>query len=101
MLPARRPLRRAARWDGIVPMTRGPEGVGFVTPDDIAMIVTEIARLRGSVEGFDVVVNAGPPPTASLAEFESAGATWSITSMGDFPGWLDELHGIVAGGPPR
>jgi alkanesulfonate monooxygenase SsuD/methylene tetrahydromethanopterin reductase-like flavin-dependent oxidoreductase (luciferase family) len=101
MLPARRPLRRAARWDGIVPMTRGPEGVGFVTPDDVAMIVTEIARLRGSVEGFDVVVNAGPPPTATLAEFESAGATWSITSMGDFPGWLDELHGIVAGGPPR
>jgi alkanesulfonate monooxygenase SsuD/methylene tetrahydromethanopterin reductase-like flavin-dependent oxidoreductase (luciferase family) len=101
MLPARRPLARAARWDGVVPMKTGPGGVGFVNPDDVASIVAEIGSRRGSLEGFDVVVNAGPPPTASLAEFEAAGATWYITSMGEFPGWLDELRGIVAGGPPR
>ena len=101
MLPARRPLARAARWDGVVPMKTGPEGVGFVTPDDVASIVAEISSLRGSLDGFDVVVNAGPPPTASVAEFEAAGATWCITSMGEFPGWIDELREIVAGGPPR
>jgi hypothetical protein len=81
-------------------MKAGPDGVGFVTPGDVSEIVDEIRRQRGSVDGFDVVVNAGPPPTATIAEFEAAGATWMITSMGDFPGWLEELHGIVAGGPP-
>jgi alkanesulfonate monooxygenase SsuD/methylene tetrahydromethanopterin reductase-like flavin-dependent oxidoreductase (luciferase family) len=100
MLPARRPLLRAARWDGVVPMKTDPDGVGFVTPDDVAEIVAEIGRHRGSLDGFDVVVNAGPPPTATIADFADAGATWYVTSMGDFPGWLDELHGIVAGGPP-
>ncbi len=101
MLPARRPLLRAARWDGVVPMTSGTAGVGFVTPADVASIVAEIASLRGTLEGFDVAVNAGPPPIASVSEFAAAGATWWITSMGDFPGWIDELREIVEGGPPR
>ena len=101
MLPSRRALVRAARWDGVVPMKTGADGIGFITPLDVASIVAEIGERRGSVEGFDVVVNAGPPPTASIQEFEDAGATWWMISMGDFPGWIDELRPIVDAGPPR
>ncbi len=101
MLPYRRALIRAARWDGVVPMKVGAGGIEFVDPDDVASIVAEIGARRGSLEGFDVVVNAGPPPTASVAEFAAAGANWWLTSMGDFPGWLDELRGVVDAGPPR
>ena len=54
-----------------------------------------------SLDGFDVVVNPGPPPAASVADFEAAGATWWMASMGDFPGWLDELRAFVDAGPPR
>jgi alkanesulfonate monooxygenase SsuD/methylene tetrahydromethanopterin reductase-like flavin-dependent oxidoreductase (luciferase family) len=101
MLPFRRPLARAARYDGVVPIKTGGDGVAFVTPDDVASILAEIATRRESMDGFDVVVNAGPPPAASPDEFAAAGATWWMVSMGHFPGWFDELRGIVRDGPPR
>ncbi len=101
VLPARRALVRAARWDGVVPMKDGAGGIGFVNPDDVASIVAEIASRRESMMGFDVVVNAGPPPYASIADFEAAGTTWWMVSMGEFPGWLDELRAVVDAGPPR
>ncbi len=101
MLPSRRALARAARWDGVVPMKTGPDGTAFVTPVDVASIVAEIASHRDSMEGFDVVVNAGPPPHASVSDFEAAGTTWWMISMGEFPGWLDELRTVVDAGPPR
>jgi len=100
-LPSRRAIARAARWDGIVPIHVGSHGVEFLEPADIDSIVTEVGRRRGSLDGFDVAVNPGPPPIASVAEFESAGATWWMTSMDGFPGWLDVLRGIVDTGPPR
>jgi alkanesulfonate monooxygenase SsuD/methylene tetrahydromethanopterin reductase-like flavin-dependent oxidoreductase (luciferase family) len=101
MLPFRRAIARAARWDGVVPIKVGREGVEFLTPDDVGAIVDDIRERRGSLDRFDVVVNAGPPPTKSVAEYEAAGATWWMASMGDFPGWLDELRAIVDAGPPR
>lgn len=97
VLPGRRPLARAARWDGVVPM----QSDRFLDPDDIASIAADIARDRGSLHGFDIVVNAGPPPHATVDEFAAAGATWWMASMGHFPGWLDELRGVVRAGPPR
>jgi alkanesulfonate monooxygenase SsuD/methylene tetrahydromethanopterin reductase-like flavin-dependent oxidoreductase (luciferase family) len=100
-LPSRRPLQRAARFDGVAPMKASAEGVGFVTPDDVASIVAEIRAKRGSLDGFDVLVNPGPPPTATIDEFAAAGATWYVASMGRFPGWLEELRPIVENGPPR
>jgi len=101
MLPHRGALVRAARWDGVVPMRVGPNGIEFVVPDDVASIVADIRARRDSLDGFDVVVNAGPPPHASVADFEAAGATWWMVSMGEFPGWLDELRAVVDARPPR
>jgi alkanesulfonate monooxygenase SsuD/methylene tetrahydromethanopterin reductase-like flavin-dependent oxidoreductase (luciferase family) len=100
-LPSRRAIARAARWDGIAPIQVGATGIEFLTPDDIAMVVAEIRQRRGSLEGFDVVVNPGPPPTATVSAFEAAGATWWLTSVDYFPGWLDSLQSIVEEGPPH
>jgi len=101
MLPARGGLRRAARWDGIVPMRSLGSGIGFLDPDDIAALCAEVRSQRGSLDGFDVVVNAGPPPCATVEDFERAGATWWMASMDDSPGWFDLLLDIVSDGPPR
>ncbi len=101
MLPFRGALARAARWDGVVPLKVGPQGIGFLAPDDVASIVADVRARRGSLDGFDVVVNAGPPPHASVADYEAAGATWWMASMGEFPGWLEELRSIVDAGPGR
>ena len=101
MLPFRRALLRAARWDGVVPIKVGAGGVEFLDPDDVASVVDEIGTRRGSLDGFDVVVNPGPPPTSSVLDYAAAGATWWMTSMGEFPGWFDELRAVVDAGPPR
>jgi alkanesulfonate monooxygenase SsuD/methylene tetrahydromethanopterin reductase-like flavin-dependent oxidoreductase (luciferase family) len=101
MLPARRPLQRAARFDGVVPIKVGDgDDPVFVTPDDVASIVADIGGRRESMDGFDVVVNAGPQPRASVQEFAGAGATWWMESMGHFPGWWELLRDIVHRGPP-
>jgi alkanesulfonate monooxygenase SsuD/methylene tetrahydromethanopterin reductase-like flavin-dependent oxidoreductase (luciferase family) len=100
-LPSRRPIERAARWDGIVPIKVGAKGIEFLTPPEIHDIVDDIRHRRGTLDNFDVVVNAGPPPTASVTDFEAAGASWWLASMDYFPGWFDELRGIVEAGPPR
>ena len=102
MLPYRGALARASRWDGVVPLkVDSQRGIEFLVPDDVASIVADVRARRGSLDGFDVVVNAGPPPTASVADYEAAGATWWMVSMGEFPGWLDELRAVVDAGPPR
>jgi len=101
MLPHRAALRRAARWDGVVPMKLDADGVVFVDPDDVASIVDEIATRRGFMDGFDVVVNPGMPGHAPMEDFAAAGATWWMQSMGDFPGWVEELREIIVAGPPR
>jgi alkanesulfonate monooxygenase SsuD/methylene tetrahydromethanopterin reductase-like flavin-dependent oxidoreductase (luciferase family) len=89
---AGRPLRRAARWDGVVPMRLD----GRWEPADTAGLVAAVARLRGSLDGFDVAVpgeTAAGADAAVAAEHRSAGATW----------WTEAVHpwrfGYTDGGP--
>jgi alkanesulfonate monooxygenase SsuD/methylene tetrahydromethanopterin reductase-like flavin-dependent oxidoreductase (luciferase family) len=66
--PHRRPLRRAARYDGVIP-------VGELSPPDVTTLVGEITTHRTSDHHFDVAIPswaAQAPPTA----YEPAGATW-------------------------
>lgn len=62
----RRPLRRAASTQGIVPIEQSPEAV--------AEMLRVIAEHRGSLDGFDVVVSRSGP--WSLDEWAAVGATW-------------------------
>lgn len=85
-----RPFKRAARWDGVIPIRPNPDEA-FITADDVA----EVRRTVGRREpAYDIVVNGGP--NADPLEFESAGATW----------WLEvaftreDALARVAKGPP-
>jgi alkanesulfonate monooxygenase SsuD/methylene tetrahydromethanopterin reductase-like flavin-dependent oxidoreductase (luciferase family) len=66
--PNRRPVRRAARWDGLFPIDLpGPEA---------------LAELRAEVDGDLVVTNeAGTDPQP----WADAGATWCLTGFGKEP----------------
>jgi alkanesulfonate monooxygenase SsuD/methylene tetrahydromethanopterin reductase-like flavin-dependent oxidoreductase (luciferase family) len=67
--PNRRPVRRAARWDGLFPIDLpGPEA---------------LAELRGEVAGADLVVTIGPDEDP--APWQAAGATWCLTGFGPQP----------------
>jgi alkanesulfonate monooxygenase SsuD/methylene tetrahydromethanopterin reductase-like flavin-dependent oxidoreductase (luciferase family) len=100
-LPARAGIRRAARWDGIVPMVdNGPE-VRPVTPDEVAAMVADIEARRESDAPFDVVVWAVAPNPALRKEYEQAGVTWLIEGSAPGPGWLEDALEIATGGPPE
>ncbi len=68
--PNRRPLRRAARHDGLFP-------IDLPGPDALRELVAELPP------GLDVVVTN--PPGADPAPWEAAGATWCLTGFGTQP----------------
>jgi alkanesulfonate monooxygenase SsuD/methylene tetrahydromethanopterin reductase-like flavin-dependent oxidoreductase (luciferase family) len=75
--PNRRPVRRAARWDGVFP-------IDLPGPDALAELVAEVREQRGPDAGpFDVVVEH--PPGTDPGPWEAAGATWCLTDFGAEP----------------
>jgi alkanesulfonate monooxygenase SsuD/methylene tetrahydromethanopterin reductase-like flavin-dependent oxidoreductase (luciferase family) len=65
---ARRPVRRAARWDGLFPIE--------VDADGLARMVDLVVAERGGLDGFDVAVQARPGDDVS--GLEKRGATWAM-----------------------
>lgn len=105
--PARRPFRRAARWDGVFPTFAGLARDATPTTAQLAEVVafTRAERAAAGIDAaapFDVVVegvSAGPAP-ALVAPYADAGLTWWIEKLGWFRGPLDEMRARIAGGPP-
>ncbi|MGO9340921.1 MAG: LLM class flavin-dependent oxidoreductase [Acidimicrobiales bacterium] len=81
--PNRKPMRRAARWQGIVPLgLPGPEAM------------PEVFASAG--EGKDVAVKAGGHPVRA---WEEAGATWMLHEVGP-DGSVSEVEELIDAGPP-
>ena len=88
--PNRAPFRRAARWDGAIPIAN--DGRTPITPDILREIGDLIRAHRTSDEPFDMVVGVGnamddPSEIADrVAALEDAGLTWAIHSFGSWAG---------------
>src|SRR5580693_9731240 len=87
--PHRRPVQRALRWDGIFP-THLPG------PAELAELVGEISQARPAGDPFDVVVDL--PPGDNPDPWARAGATWSVTDVGNHPG-LARMREVIEAGP--
>jgi alkanesulfonate monooxygenase SsuD/methylene tetrahydromethanopterin reductase-like flavin-dependent oxidoreductase (luciferase family) len=103
VLPALGPVRRATRWDGMVPLTWQGDGPARPSPDDIAAVRDQAQLARGSAAGFDLVVwsdlEQEPGEVAGLApDYTAAGATWWVESAESGPGWLDQATERVTRG---
>jgi alkanesulfonate monooxygenase SsuD/methylene tetrahydromethanopterin reductase-like flavin-dependent oxidoreductase (luciferase family) len=90
-----RPIRRAARHQGFIP-------VNLEHPDQLAEMVAELTALRrqggkAAAEPYDVV--AVLPSGSDPAPYAAAGATWWLV---EFP-WegvsVDQVRGVIRGGP--
>ena len=92
--PKRRPLRRAARWDGWFP-------IELPGPDELAVLAREVQELRDAAgadsgEGaFDLVVEIAPGE--DVQPWAQAGATWILTGFGRQPR-LDEVRSTIETG---
>ena len=67
---AKRPIRRAARFDGMVP-------IELDDGDHLSRMLDVVIAERGSLDGFDTMVSMNLDP----AEAERRGATWSYRSF--------------------
>lgn len=104
--PRRKPLRRAARWDGVYLMTVHQDTGELLTPDDVAGAARFLAEASpDGTDPIDVAINAEPvgdagADAARIQAFAGAGATWWIELADDDhgPGGYRER---IRRGPPR
>ena len=104
--PIKAPFRRAARWDGVFPISQDPMNQPL-TPADIRAIVAYIKEHRTSEEPFDVA-KAGGTPGKDVAEdaelvapYAEAGATWWLENRTPWSSSLAEVRERIRKGPPR
>ncbi|HEY8301222.1 MAG TPA: LLM class flavin-dependent oxidoreductase [Jatrophihabitans sp.] len=79
--PNRRPMRRAARWDGAVPLFESARHGQAPSPDEVRELAAFIARERAdrTDEPFDLIVGGASDPRNAghlVGPLQEAGATW-------------------------
>lgn len=108
--PARPPMRRAARWDGAVPLLV-PAGGGPVRQPDAATVreiqdfLTGCRAAAGrDSEPFDLVLwgtsPAGPAASDLMGPLAEAGATWWAEALWDDPSAAGPVLYRTDQGPP-
>jgi hypothetical protein len=102
--PLKRPLARAARWDGVLAISSSPGFYddGYLTPEQITAMLRYVKTVRESDAPFDVVFISGsknsPEPTPDvLATYEEVGVTWWLRNV---PHDLDGAFQFARQGPP-
>lgn len=93
----RRPVRRAARWDGAFP--EHPDG-RRLSPAEMTELLAEIAAHRERTGPFDAVI-AGSSASLAAGELEAyadAGATWWLEGVSPNDS-LADVRARIAGGP--
>jgi alkanesulfonate monooxygenase SsuD/methylene tetrahydromethanopterin reductase-like flavin-dependent oxidoreductase (luciferase family) len=95
MLPNLRPLRRAARFDGVFPIRSDMQDL---EPGEVAMIAGYVKVHRRGEEPFDVVI--GGDIDTDIGAYEEAGATWFLSGPGSGGEPIEETMGWLRQGPP-
>jgi alkanesulfonate monooxygenase SsuD/methylene tetrahydromethanopterin reductase-like flavin-dependent oxidoreductase (luciferase family) len=101
-LPHKRPVRRAARWDGLVPIGMREQPV---TAEQVREMLAIVHEIRPAMEPFDVVLagytgdHSKDEAAERLRLLAEAGVTW--WQEGVLPdNTLDDLRAQIQHGPP-
>jgi alkanesulfonate monooxygenase SsuD/methylene tetrahydromethanopterin reductase-like flavin-dependent oxidoreductase (luciferase family) len=100
-------MRRAARWDGVLPNMRDPEtGWRIPGPTDMPGLKDELEAQGANLDALDIAIE-GLTPVGDEAALDNVrglaenGATWWIESMWEVPGGLPAVRERIAAGPPQ
>jgi len=103
--PRKAPFRRAARWDGVIPLKL--KGDNLLTPQDVKAVKDFITQERTSTEPFDIAIINWTDPSdpvkaaQKVARYERAGATWWLESLYTLQDSLENLRRCIRLGPPK
>lgn len=107
LLGSKASMRRAARWDGILPNMHDPEkGWRIPGPAELPALRSELAELGANLETFDIAIE-GLTPVGDEAALDNVrgladnGASWWIESMWEVPGGISAVRERIAAGPPQ
>ncbi|HEX2909004.1 MAG TPA: LLM class flavin-dependent oxidoreductase, partial [Phototrophicaceae bacterium] len=113
--PHKKPMRRAARWDGLFALF-SPGGVGELQEfSEAAAFIRDEREKQGMTGAYDVVYRGIRGANEShaqwakrAAQFEAAGANWWLEHLmpqmfgGDWGHWpLEAMRERIIEGPPR
>lgn len=104
MWPAKAPMRRAARWDGVCPGRMWPD---VLSSKDLTEILVYIESFRGDLHNYDVAVGGQTSGTDRRADEEllqpwrAAGATWWFEEINAWRGKPAVLEERIRRGPPQ
>ncbi len=113
MWPAKAPLRRAAHWDGVIPIGRDLPLTAMLTPTQMHDIVRFVASQPGYTTPFEVV-HLGIIGGRDIAHdrevvvaYQQVGVTWWIEKIlpelwGSWTDWpLEAMRTRILQGPPK
>ncbi len=102
--PHKAPFRRAARWDGMIPLS----DKGLMTPKLVRETLAFINAHREPTQPFDMAVigdsvkhKTGKKDIARVEAIAEAGGTWWLESMYAQHNSIKELRARIRKGPPR
>ena len=98
--PGKKPFRRAARWDGVIPMARDQMEGGKITADDLSELLSVIDAEKVRSPDFDVVMIGMNPSSADMEAYGKGGATWWLEASGPWSKTFEEMKEQIQRGPP-
>jgi hypothetical protein len=104
--PRTKSMRRALRWDGILPQKSGTPDAAM-TPADIAAMRAFIDAERGDMTPYDIIAEGETPgddPNGAAAivwPLAEAGATWWMETRWFGPVGPEAVRARLRQGPPR
>jgi hypothetical protein len=101
--PNKAPFRRAARWDGVIPLRLGSS----IRPGDLRNILAYVRRMRTTSTPFDVaMIGWGTGKNRSknakkIGPYVEEGLTWWLESLYTGRNSPNQMRARIRQGPPR
>jgi len=104
--PNKRPMCRAAAWDGAFPIDRSGDLTKQLSPDDMADAIAYVRGLRATDTPYDFVhagLMSGHPgrDRALAARYADIGVTWWLEHVYPTRMTPSQVRKLIRGGPPR
>jgi alkanesulfonate monooxygenase SsuD/methylene tetrahydromethanopterin reductase-like flavin-dependent oxidoreductase (luciferase family) len=101
--PKKGPFRRAAKLDGVVPLT--VDYTNPLTPDDYRKMIEYMKKhgLRGPYDVVEISFDAtkNDEKKKSILDFQDAGVNWWLELVSDWNGSYEKIKDIIMQGPTQ